>query len=69
MARNPGFVVEIEGGGKGLLYHKEQTPEFKALKKHFIHFITDDYHPIIENGKEKTGLKDDAKLKIIGYLD
>lgn len=70
MARgNPGIILQIEGGGKAIAYHKEQETAFKELKKHYIHYMTDDYHPIVEDGKEKVGLKDSSKLKIIGYCE
>lgn len=71
MARgNPGLLLSIEGGGKAIAYHKEQEPQFKELKKHFIHYLDDDMHPVLgEDGKPKSGLKDNDKLKIIGYVD
>lgn len=70
MAKNPEYLCSIEGGGKCIAYHKEQTPEFKNLKKHFVHFMTDDMHPVIgDDGKPKTGLKSSDKLRIIGYTD
>jgi len=51
MARGKsGLILQIEGGGKALAYHKEQEQEFKTIKKHFIHFMTDDYHPVMVDG-------------------
>lgn len=69
MARNPGVILQIEGGGKAIAYHKEQEQAFKDLKKHYIHYMTEDYHPVMVDGKPKSGLMDDSKLKIIGYSD
>lgn len=65
----PGWVCQIKGAGKALVFHKEQEPEFKSIKKFYIHYMDDDYSPIIEDGKEKTGLVAADKLNIIGYLD
>lgn len=67
--KNPGLILEIEGGGKALAYHAEQEQAFKDAKKRYIHYMTDDYHPVMEDGKEKAGLKDISKLKVIGYTD
>lgn len=70
MGRRSGFLLTIEDGGKALMYHNEQEPKFKDLKKAFIHFLNEDYTPQIgEDGKEKTGLKSLDKLKVIGMVD
>lgn len=69
MRGKPGILVAIEGGGKAIAYHHEQEQAFKDLKKHFIHYIDDDYKPIMENGKPKTGLKASSKLRLLGYTD
>lgn len=69
MRGNPGLLLEIEGGGKAISYHKEQLKEFVDLKKQFIHYIDDNYQPIMINGKPKTGLKANDKLKVIGRID
>lgn len=69
MSKNSGFLCEIQGGGKAIVRHSEQRKEFADLKKRFIHYLDDEFNPIMENGKEKTGLKDIDKLKMIGYVD
>ncbi len=70
MGKNSGLMLQIEGGGKAIAYHREQEPQFKELKKHFIHYLNDDFTPVLDDaGKEKTGLKASDKLKIIGYTD
>lgn len=69
MGKNSGYVFQIDTGGKCVAKYSEQYPQFKELKKHFVHFMTDDYHPVIVDGKEKTGLIDSARLKVIGMYD
>lgn len=69
MARNPGFICEIDTGGKALLYHKEQEKAFIDAKKRYVHFLTDDYQPVMVDGKEKKGLIDQSRLKAIGMID
>lgn len=70
MRGNPGYLFEVKGGGKAIAYHNEQTNVFMALNKVYIHLITDDFTPILdENGKQKSVLKDKTLLKHIGFLD
>lgn len=70
MRGNPGLLCKIDGGGKAIAYHKEQEKQFAELKKHFIHYLDEDMHPILdENGKPKTGLIASSKLKLMGYVD
>jgi len=69
MGKNSGYICQIDTGGKCVAKHREQEPQFKELKKHFVHYMTDDYHPVIVDGKEKTGLIDSSRLKVIGMYD
>jgi hypothetical protein len=70
MARNPGTLVSFEGG-KGIIYNKEQKPEFEKLKKRLVHFINEDFTPLIDTdtGKQKTALKSIELLKPFGKVD
>ena len=69
MRKRSGFLLSIEGGWKAMAIDSEQRKEFVDMDKVFIHYMNDDFEPIIENGKEKTGLKTRSKLQIIGYFD
>lgn len=68
MARNPGFLFEVEGGGKAIAYHKEQKKEFG--ERYYIHHLSEDMEPALDaEGKEKSGLKHSSLLRVIGYID
>lgn len=69
MNKNSGYLCQIDTGGKAVARHSEQRKEFSDIKKHFIHYLTDDFHPVIENNIEKTGLIDSSRLKVIGMYD
>lgn len=69
MGKNSGYICQIDTGGKCVRKHSEQEKEFATLKKSFIHYLTEDYHPLIVDGKEKTGLIATSRLKIIGMYD
>lgn len=67
--KNSGYLCQIDTGGKEVARHNEQRPEFKAVKKNLVHFLTDDYHPVLVDGVEKVGLIDTSRLKVIGMYD
>lgn len=69
MGKNAGFMLTIEGGGKAIAYHREQEPEFIPLDKVYIHYLGEDFKPIIIDGKPKKGLITRSKLTLIGYTD
>lgn len=69
MGKNSGYICQIDTGGKCVRKHSEQEKQFIDLKKSFVHFMTDDYHPVIVDGKEKTGLIDTSRLSTIGMYD
>lgn len=69
MGKNSGYLCQIDTGGKAVARHKEQEKEFAAAKKHFVHYLNDDYRPVMVDGKEKTGLIDSERLKVIGMYD
>jgi len=69
MGKNSGYICQIDTGGKCVRRHKEQEKAFADLKKSFVHYLTDDYEPVMVDGKEKTGLIDTARLKVIGMYD
>lgn len=70
MRGNPGYLFEVEGCGKAIAYHKEQNTVFIGLKKVYVHLITDDFEPILDNdGNPKSVLKDKSLLKHIGFID
>jgi hypothetical protein len=69
MGKNSGYLCQIDTGGKAVARHSEQEKQFKELKKYFIHYLTDDFHPVLVDGKEKTGLIDSSRLKVIGMYD
>lgn len=68
--KNPGYLLQIDGGGKAASYHGEQRPEFEAIGKVLIHYLDEQFLPILNaDGKPKTGLKAKEKLLMIGYTD
>lgn len=70
MAHNPGIICSIDTGGICISFNKEQEPQFAALKKHYVHFMNDDYTPVKgDNGFNKKGLIDSSRLKLIGHVD
>lgn len=69
MGKNSGYVCSIDTGGKAIAKHREQEQAFRDAKKVFIHYMDDEYQPIMVEGKEKTGLMDSARLKVIGMFD
>jgi hypothetical protein len=69
MGKNSGYLCQIDTGGKCVAKHKEQEKEFAEKKKHFVHYMTDDFHPVMVDGKEKSGLIDSSRLKVIGMFD
>ena len=69
MRGKPGYVCKIDTGGYAIRIHSEQEKEFTEIKKSFIHYLDDDYMPVIVDGKEKTGLIDTTRLKTIGMYD
>lgn len=69
MGKNSGYLCSIDTGGKAVARHREQEQQFRDAKKLFIHYLTDDYHPVMTDGKEKTGLIDASRLKVIGMYD
>lgn len=69
MRGNPGYIVSIDTGGKGVVHHKEQEQKFRDIGKSFIRYLDDDYRPVIVGGKKKTGLIDSKRLKVIGMWD
>jgi hypothetical protein len=65
-----GYLFSIEGGGKACAYHKEQLKEFADKGKFLIHYLDDNWMPILnKDGKPKTALKAKEKLFLIGYRD
>lgn len=69
MSKKAGIICQVDTGGKIIAYYHEQETAFKEAKKHFVHFMTDEYQPIIVDGKEKSGLIDSKRLTVIGYTD
>lgn len=69
MGKNSGYLCKIDTGDMAVARHKEQEKAFAEAKKHFVHYLDDDYRPIIVDGKEKTGLIDSSRLKVIGMYD
>lgn len=68
--RKPGYMFSVDTGGKAIGYHYEQNTAFMALNKVFVHFLNDDFTPVLdEQGKPKTGLKSVDKLTVIGFTD
>lgn len=68
--RNPGYLCRTTDGRKCIRRHNDQEPQFEAVKKSFVHWVDDDFHPILnEDGKEKTGLIDTNKLHVMGCVD
>lgn len=69
MGKNSGYLCQIDTGGKCVAKHREQEKQFAELKKHYVHYLNEDFSPVILNGKEKTGLIDSSRLKVIGMFD
>jgi hypothetical protein len=69
MGKNSGYVCQIDTGGMAIARHNEQEPKFREAGKCFIHYIGEDYAPVMVDGKEKTGLIDSKRLKVIGMYD
>lgn len=69
MGKNSGIMVRIGSGGKAIAYHREQEKAFALAKKHYIHYMTDDFHPLLVDGKPRVGLHNSNDLFIIGYCD
>lgn len=70
MGSKSGFMCKVDTGGKAIAYHNEQRPEFADIKKHYVHFMNDDFTPIIgDNGFPKKGLISTTRLSLIGYTD
>ena len=67
--KNSGYLCQIDTGGKAVARHSEQRKEFADLKKHYIHYLDDEFYPVIVDGKEKVGLIDSKRLKVIGMYD
>lgn len=69
MRGKPGYLVSIDTGGFGLVRHAEQEQQFRDVRKSFMHYLDEDFHQILVDGKPKTGLIATYRLKIIGYAD
>lgn len=67
-----GMIVEWEtpeGKKKGFAYRADQEPEFSNRKKVLVKNVNDDLSPKLKDGKQVVSLKDETRLKVVGYLD
>ena len=69
MRGKPGYLVKIDTGGVGIIRHAEQEKAFRDQGKSLIRYLQEDYNPVMVDGKEKTGLIDTSRLKVIGMVD
>ena len=65
--RNPGTLLELSDGRRGIAYHAEQIHKDKITIKLIDHRFT----PIMSEitGKQKVVFKTADEVKLIGYVD
>lgn len=69
MSRNPGIIVELPDGRKGIAYSKKQNRQlFKS--RLLINIVDEKFQPVKnEAGKEITVFKYPDEVKLIGHVD
>ncbi len=73
MKNNKGIIVKYKNSEgrwqKAKVLYADQKPEFSNFQRVFVRLIDDDFEDKIIDGKKVIGVKHEAELKLIGFID